>query len=118
MCWEQYQEEMDYQMGAASELQNAYAMSMMNRKPDDSQKIEDALAAGKHVIVEEGPEYCPITDALMGSRKFLVSEHATREEAEAALAGMEEGDPDISVYIRPYKPAPPPPVYDRDEIPF
>lgn len=118
----QEQEERDYQMGAASELQNAYAWSIMNRKPDDSGKINAALEAGKHVIIEEGTEYCPSTDAIMGSRKYLIGEYESREAAEAAMHkkydGQDDHDGDISVYILPHpsRPAYVPPT--DEEIPF
>jgi hypothetical protein len=102
----QRQEHFDHEMGCATEQQNAFAWASMNRRGDDP-RINEALAAGKHVIVESGPEYCPYTDALMGSRKILVSVHETREAAEAALRGYqaehEDPDPEIDVFILPYK---------------
>ena len=121
MSWfnPQEQEERDYH--PQNEFQLAYEWSKMNRKPDDAGKIQEAVAAGKFVIVEEGPDYCPVTDAVMGSRKYLASVHETREDAETALAGMfgEDGpDPDISVYILPHKPAPPYTPPGDDDIPF
>ena len=117
----QQQEQWDYEAGMDTEQRNAHAWASMNRKSDDAFKIKEAVAAGKHVIIEEGTDYCPYTDAIMGSRRYLVSVHETREEAEAALkqAAQDDPDPEINVYILPYKPVPvPPPAYDRDEIPF
>lgn len=97
-------EERDYH--PASELENAYAWSGMNRKPDDAGKINAAVAAGKFVVVEEGPEYCPSTDALLGSRKFLVSVHDSRADAEAALAAAESYCDEVGLYVLPRRPWP------------
>lgn len=125
----QEREEMDYQAGAASDMQNAMAWSMMNRTGDDP-KIGEALAAGRFVVVCRSTEYCRATDAIMGSRQDMESAHATRAEAEAALAaywerwghGADMDDHDM--YILPAKPAPAPVVapgcgpIDDDELPF
>ena len=116
----QEQEEIDYQMGAASELQNAYAWSRMNRRGDDPQ-INRELAAGRFIVVEEGLEFCPSTDATMGTRKFLASSHPTRQEAEAALASLPGGDDEHWTYILPRPAAPPPPACEPladGDIPF
>ena len=120
----QEREEMDYRAGAATDMQNALAWSMMNRKGDDP-AIAEALAAGRFVVVAEGVEYCPLTDAIMGSRALLHSTHATRADAESAVHGAMGPDPDyeIRVYILPRKPIAPAPVRatdpaDDDVLPF
>jgi hypothetical protein len=115
----QQQEEYDYQMGAASDAENALAWNRMNMKPDDSGKIAEAVAAGKFVVVLEGTAYCPSTDAIMGSRKFLHSAHDTRAEAQAAILAMDDMD-DISVYVRPSPKSPVIPYVPstNDDIPF
>lgn len=99
-------EQMDYEVGMATEHQNAFAWAGMNRKGDDI-RISEALAAGKHVIVEEGTEYCPYTDGILGSRKFLISVHENREDAETGLQQYAvehpDYDPEIGVFILPYK---------------
>lgn len=96
----QEQEGLDYQMGAASEYQNAFAWSRMNRKPDDSDKINKAIQEGKYVVVSESPEYCPSTDASMGTRRDLCSVHDDRESAERA-ASLVQRTPDDWVYVLP-----------------
>lgn len=108
----QEQEDHDYQMGVASDAQNAYAWNSMNRKGDDP-NINKEIAQGHFVIVAEGPEYCPSTDAVLGSRKILLSTHKTRDEATTALHAIDDPDPDLSIYILP-----PTPTYNQDEIPF
>jgi len=69
MFWNaQEQEERDYH--PQSELQN---LGMMNRKPDDTAKIQKAIQEGKHVVIESQTEFCPYTDAILGNRQLLVS---------------------------------------------
>lgn len=127
MSWSpQWEEERDY--WPQSELQNLYQQSQREAEPDDSAKIEAALAKGRHVLIESHPRFCPFTDGQIGDYKALVGTYDTDEEAEADLKRRyPEGgdyDPDVCVYIRPYRPAPPPPPPtpkpgdDRDEIPF
>jgi hypothetical protein len=77
----QEMEERDFEMGRATELQNAYAFSVMVRRPDDSVKIRELVAVGRYVVVADVLEYCPLTDASMGSRRVLVGDFATYDEA-------------------------------------
>ncbi len=49
------------------------------------------IAAGRFVVVVDYPIYCRITDALTGSGKSVESDHATREEANAACPSS-DGD--------------------------
>jgi len=117
----QEQEELDYQMGVATEQQNAYALSCMERKPDDKAKINALVDQGRFVVVVRGPEYCPHTDALLpGSRQLCCGDYATREEAMAALLKEvgDDPDPDLNYTILPH-----PPVADytpptNENIPF
>jgi hypothetical protein len=115
----QEQEEIDYQIGCASELQNALVWSRMNRRPDDSRRIEDAVKAGRFVIVLEMTEYCPSTDAIMGSIRLALSTHDTREHAIAAMTG-EEPTNEFNIYILPRLKnlATPVQTTDNNEIPF
>lgn len=104
----QEQEELDYQMGCATEQQNAYAVSCMDRKPDDTAKINDLVSQGRFVVVVEGPEYCRHTDALLpDARQLHCSNHATREEAMVALLKDvgDDPDPDLNYFILPRQPA-------------
>lgn len=54
--------------------------------------IGDLISAGRFVAVIESPAFCPSTDAIMGSRFSIVSDHSTREEAELALAAVDDGE--------------------------
>lgn len=114
-----YLEHMDHEAGCASELQNAYALSMMERKPDDTAKINILVAAGRFVVVEQYPIYCPRTDAGMGIRKHCVGDYATRAEAELA-AGAMMVDPDSNIGVLPYLPIqiPASEPIGADETPF
>jgi hypothetical protein len=114
-------EELDYH--PASEAENAYAWSRMNRKPDDAGKVAEAVAAGKFVVVVEVPDYCPFTDATMGMRMLLDSVHDTRGAAENAIAAQFSDDDyggDEAVYVLPLRDYNPNPVavIDSSEIPF
>ncbi len=104
-------EEMQYQFGRMTEHQNAYALSMIEREPDD-QQIADELAKGKFVCVGLQERYCPFTDATMPSRQVFLSSHDTYEEAQAQPERYE------SEIILPI----PRPVYlpvePSDELPF
>lgn len=115
----QQQEEYDYQMGMASEAENAFAWNRMNMKPDDSAKIQEAIDAGKFAVVLDGPVYCPSTDAIMGSQRFLDSVHDTRAAAEAKAYDLGDMD-EIDVYVLPRadRPATPYVPLTDDDIPF
>lgn len=118
----QEREHWDYEMGAASELQNAVALSRMELPADHSCQIADAVKAGKFLVIEEGTAYCPRTDAAIGSLRFIISTHLTYEDAERALHSIPDDQfpEDVSVYVFPYGPPMPTPVrvYDDSEIPF
>ena len=114
------EEEIDWQISQTNEFQNAFAWNRMNRKPDDTHLINQAIAQGKFVVVTEGTEYCPSTDAIMGTRKCLSATLDTREEA---VKWLEENDfkehDDLSMYILPRPPVIVEPyVSCDDDIPF
>lgn len=117
----QEREHWDYEIGAASELQNAFAESRM-QVSDDSAKIAELVAAGRFVVVENVIQFCPSTDASLGEFKYLSSDHATRNEAvEIADQRYGYGDSDcMRVSIEPPLPIqwPASPVCDNSEIPF
>jgi hypothetical protein len=117
----QLQEELDYQMGMASELQNAFAVSRMLAAEEgttqDDPQIEQELAKGKFVVVIQGEVCCPITDALMASPYGFISSHDTREEAEKAALEQDDGYPVFVLPHAPYAPYVLPDVQDG-ELPF
>lgn len=72
----QEQESIDHEIGSASELQNAYARSQSERV--HSEKIPDD---GRFHVVAEWMEYCPCTDAPLGTARKVVASYDTREDA-------------------------------------
>ena len=105
MC-DQYQEERDYMMGAASEEQNLYSQSMMEVRGDEP-KINELLVQGRHVVVTQHIVYCRHTDASLGTRDFYVSDHATDAEAQVALRSHPffndpdpDPDPEMNMFVR------------------
>lgn len=112
-------EEWEYQMGAASEQQNALTVSRMEMAPDDRAAANELVSLGRFVLVSEYSAYCPRTDALMGSRLWMVGDYATHDEALAAMRER-DNDPDEYVHIlSPVKPVlNPVPELTPDEIPF
>jgi len=99
-------------------------MVLSCKNSDASVKIADALAAGRFVVVCEGPALCRSTDALAGSRRSHQADFATRAEADAAVLAA-YGDfatycGDERYYVLPELPrvvAPVAPVED-DGVPF
>jgi microcompartment protein CcmK/EutM len=122
----QEREEWDYQAGAASDAQNAYTLSGMERRPDDSAAIDAAIARGAFVVVTVHTVYCRSTDAILGSDYMIDSEHATHAAAHARGAvlwnelGAAAGD--INVIVRPDAARPTTKAaaapIDDDELPF
>jgi hypothetical protein len=115
----QEQEQADYEMGMATEQQNAYAWSMMNRKPDDKSAAEELVALGRYVVISEHPIFCPSTDASMGVATALLGDYETHDEAVEFCRGYEGSEDE---YVRILTPTvvvlnPPVPLTD-DDIPF
>lgn len=116
----QEREQWEYESGMASEHQNAYALSMMERKPDDRAAAEELVSLGRHVVVREAVIYCPLTDASMGTAMHLLGDFETQDEA-AELA-RQDGADDGDCWVRVMSPKPvilnpyTPPTLD--EIPF
>jgi hypothetical protein len=100
----QEREEMEFEAGRATELQNAYAVSQMERKPDDRAMAEELVSLGRHVVVREAVIYCPRTDASMGTAVHLLGDFETQDEA-AALA-REDGADDGDCWVRVMSPKP------------
>jgi hypothetical protein len=104
-----------------NEQRAAWEASLAARLPDDTDKINEALAAGRFVVVQEGTEYCPHTDGILGSRKTLLGDFAMPEEAmECYQNNQEPAYSDIDVYLLPSEnkvEQNQPPLSDND-IPF
>lgn len=99
----QQQEQMEYEMGMASEAQNALTWGRLNKPADDSAKIADVVAARKFAVVEEVTTYCPYTDAINGCHRSLSSVHETLEAAEEVARKLYEevGHMEVYVYVEP-----------------
>ena len=80
----QEQEELDYLMGAADELQNAYALSKMETQVIDP-KIAEEKDKDKWVLYISATAYCPRTDAILGAQEIYVASYDTPQEAKEAL---------------------------------
>lgn len=86
--------------GYQNDYQRAFAVSCSEREPR-SEKLTQALKAGRYCVVLACPDHCPATDAVMGDHESLISDHGSRHEADVALANALDvySDPDSSVYI-------------------
>ena len=115
------QEDRDYEAGCATELQNALALSQIERPlQNDQRKINALIAQGRFVVYTSHAVYCPRTDAILGCDTVLVSDHGTQEEAYEAAEALGESCEDYSVIVVDPRPAAPVTVeaVDSDEIPF
>ncbi len=116
----QEREEMDFNMGMASDSQNAFALSQMEwDRHNDEPKIVALVKAGRFVVTHHETRYCPSTDAIMGADVYYCNDYATREEAEFEAGRLVfESCGSMEVYVRPYNDYVPPVVVDDSEIPF
>lgn len=117
----QEREQAEYEAGMANEWQNAYAVSMMERKPDDRAAAEELVSLGRYVVVREGVIFCPRTDASMGTAVYMLGDFETHDEA-LELARSEGRDDDGDCWVRVMSPTPvilnPPTPLDPADIPF
>ena len=120
-----YREHCEFEASRDTEQRNAYRWSATNRRPDDGAKIADLVAAGRWVVVAWSVEYCPATDASLGTRRDYVSDFPTYAEAAAECARLCDavefcdGDFGYAVEPRPVPPAPVVPAADVDsDVPF
>jgi hypothetical protein len=115
----QEQEERDYRMGMGTDLQNAFALSRLELPPDDSANINELVGAGRFCVVMECTVYCNRTDGILGSRKTLLADCDSAEEAHQKVLGIEQSD-DCSIYVVGPKVVQlsEPLILKNDEIPF
>lgn len=117
------QEHLDHEAGAfRSEHEAAFSLS---RREFDSGlgAIRKLTNAGRFVVAMGGPAYCCFTDALVGTRYFIVSDHATRDEADgAAYKAAADHDDDDEGFVTVFPELPPAPRASIDDgsedIPF
>ena len=118
----QQQEDYDYQMGCASELQNALSQSIAEFDSGWG-LVQAAIDAGLFVVASVSTAYCRRTDACMGARYGIQSTHPTYEEASkerTRLNSMEVSEGDewgYEVFPRPPMVLPLVSLTD-DEVPF
>ena len=93
----QEQEHWDYEMGVASDAQNAFSLSQMELKPDDSKEINDLVESGKFVACREMEQYCLATDAFLRVDLLYVKHFDTRQEAVDYL----EENPELFILPQP-----------------
>lgn len=97
-------EHIEHELGVASEFSNCLTeaeQACSRRNHEAADRISAAIAAGLFVLVEEGPMYCRATDALAGTVTALISEHVTREEAEAAQVLRDRYDTEVRLTVLP-----------------
>jgi hypothetical protein len=118
----QEQEEADFRIGAASDLQNAYSLSCLDRKPDDKQKIDELVSKGRFCVVAWNVEFCRHTDAILPGRALhLVADFPSKEAAQVRLDEEYEqfgeycdGESGFQMFCPPV----PPSVETPAEVPF
>ena len=125
---EAYYEALDEEMGDgySNESQRAFAHSRNTIEiRNDRNKINALVAAGRFVVANHYPAFCPHTDAILGEATVIVSDHATREEANAAFDLLAaDADSDFYYSVEPFeRPAAPAVHYTSavdltDECPF
>jgi len=75
-------EHYDHEDGRQNELQMAFARSRAEIQiVDETKKIDELVAAGKHVVASGYPVCCPSTDAYIGRMVCIDGTFDTREEA-------------------------------------
>ena len=104
-----------------TELQAGFQLSKLEMadEPDDRREIQDLVDAGRFVVMIDAVRYCPRTDALMGTKPILVSDHADRQSAEAAANALGDQHEDtIRVLPMERPPEPDRSTETNGDIPF
>ena len=66
-------------------------------------RIELAMGAGKFAAICAGPDYCQLTDAILGERQHLVGIFDTREEAEAVILANTYEQDECRYWVLPHQ---------------
>jgi hypothetical protein len=105
--------------GFTNDFQRALAVSHSRRAPSQRGQAEALVAAGFAVVVERRPEYCGITDAILGESLTIAGHFKTRAEASAhaEASHCDFGDSTFEVWPRevPFLPRE---VVTSDDLPF
>lgn len=96
----QEREHWDYENGAASENQNAFAISRMLAGPLREPRIKEELEAGRFVVIQRSLVWCLSTDACIGERETWIQSFECRADAEA-LAASYPGDDEVWFDVLP-----------------
>lgn len=92
----QEQENLDYEAGCLTELQNALILSRQETQLVDP-LIRELLSFGLVVVVLHGDAFCPRTDATMGEYQSVAQ--AFVDEAPARAYAREEADRNPEAYL-------------------
>src|SRR5436305_13228702 len=94
--------------GYSNEYQRVFAQSQSRNAQitDDRGLVQQFVAAGLHVVVQQVERYCPITDATTGYSEYLVSAHRLKSEALAVVSTVEYNE-ELGLYS-PREPEPEP----------
>lgn len=121
------QEHWDHEEGRMTSLQMAYAESRASiRIVDETKKIAELVAQGKHVVASGYPVCCPTTDAYLGRAVFIDGTFDTREEAMEFFNTLAHGayEGDFDTWVSPVQqPEPRDPkeledIFLADDCPF
>lgn len=93
-------EELEAEHGAfRSEHAAGFDLSRRELSAVDNGRIAELVRAGRFVVVQAFERRCRFTDALLPCAHVAMSDHASREEADAALERYE--DEDQRVWVEP-----------------
>jgi hypothetical protein len=105
--------------GFTNDYQRAAAASSMRRNGGDRVRALSLVQDGLHVAVEWSPEYCPITDAVLGDRCTILAFGPDRLVVAEQAAKHHHPLGDERIEIWPFARAPREAVLvETDEIPF
>jgi len=109
--------------GYRNDYQRAHAVSSMRRDNSQRARAMALVKDGYTVAVALFPEYCPITDGLLGEGLRIISSGSSPEIVRSAVNSLrpEQIDPEVRIEIWPSQPvlAPAPELSGPDHgIPF
>ncbi len=84
---------------------------------DDTGKIKELVAAGKHVVASSHPIFCQSTDAYIGRTVYIEGSFDTRDEAMVLFNEMEpSAHGDLDVWVEPIVRPELPPISEAHDI--
>lgn len=104
-------EEIDYETGCKTELQNAFDRSRSEIQiHDDSSLIKEFVERGKFVVASSFPVCCPSTDAYIGRTVHLESVFDDRQSAIDYVNLKDVDCSELDLWVEPIERPVPPPV--------